>query len=464
LDPVEEDVVMIVHQDLTDEDAVRVTLNDLSGDGLFEAVSDQMEAPTHSGVVSFDNNNYKIADTVIVTLEDQDLNTDVETIDVFTVVSVGTDVAADQVGVPFFGVNSEGDNFGRLLDITFDDQLWLNSQFTGSGVATCGAGNLATPDDGLGSTGFTLVETEAASGKFMGDFQIPITVCQREGTTSAALTSVTGLDMEVNYVDYRDASGEIIEVGDSAGIRANTGSISLDRTVYPVPWGQAIDFGNPTTTDSGGFAVFPIHASGVNTGESISDASTTTAGLQSGNLLSGGDLTIHVRVNDPDFDESASGEDDIDQLSDTDSDGSVADERAGPVRITISRGGEEVTLATAGGPTALNGTITVVNSTQTTKILQAASGNPTRELGPINEIAPDAGIFELDMVIRYTDGPSSTQCPTTTSFHSLSGAGSTSNHRFSGASTVTNYCILQGDILTVEYRDPTDASGDPNTV
>ena len=31
--------------------------------------------------------------------------------------------------------------------------------------------------------------------------------------------------MEVNYVDYRDASGEIIEVGDSAGIRANTGSV-----------------------------------------------------------------------------------------------------------------------------------------------------------------------------------------------------------------------------------------------
>jgi len=27
-----------------------------------------------------------------------------------------------------------------------------------------------------------------------------------------------------------------------------------------------------------------------------------------------------------------------------------------------------------------------------------------------------------------------------------------------------DYCILQGDILTVEYRDPTDASGDPNTV
>ena len=46
----------------------------------------KIEAPTHSGVVSFDSSSYKIADTVVITLEDQDLNTDVETIDIFTVV------------------------------------------------------------------------------------------------------------------------------------------------------------------------------------------------------------------------------------------------------------------------------------------------------------------------------------------------------------------------------------------
>ena len=53
------------------------------------------------------------------------------------------------------------------------------------------------------------------------------------------LDSVTGLDIEVNYVDFRDSSGEVIEVGDSAGVRANTGSVSLDRNVYPVPFGTA---------------------------------------------------------------------------------------------------------------------------------------------------------------------------------------------------------------------------------
>ena len=62
-------------------------------------------------------------------------------------------------------------------------------------------------------------------------------------TSGTTPESVTGLDIEVNYVDFRDASGEIIEVGDSAGVRASTGSVSLDRTVYPVP------FGIPSDTD-----------------------------------------------------------------------------------------------------------------------------------------------------------------------------------------------------------------------
>jgi hypothetical protein len=33
-----------------------------------------------------------------------------------------------------------------------------------------------------------------------------------------------------------------------------------------------------------------------------------------------------------------------------------------------------------------------------------------------------------------------------------------------GKTSGTEYCILQGDIITVQYTDPTDASGDINTV
>ena len=51
------------------------------------------------------------------------------------------------------------------------------------------------------------------------------------------------------------------------------------------------------------------------------------------------------------------------------------------------------------------------------------------------------------------------------SFTSLDGTAGTAlkTDRFDDGAT-TGDCILQGDILTVEYTDPTDASGDPNTV
>ena len=119
--------------------------------------------------------------------------------------------------------------------------------------------------------------------------------------------SVTGLDIEVNYVDFRDQSGETTEVGDSAGVKANTGSVSLDRTVYPVPFGVVSDFKNkymqqlllkatPTPDQYSQFIrmEWMIHA-----------------GLQSGEFLPQGDLIVYVTVTDPDFDVSASGRDSI---------------------------------------------------------------------------------------------------------------------------------------------------------
>ena len=72
--------------------------------------------------------------------------------------------------------------------------------------------------------GFTLVETGTDSGIFVGSFQVP--------------SGQTGKDIEVNYNDHRDASGETIEVGDGAAVNANTGTVEFDRTVYPVPWGN----------------------------------------------------------------------------------------------------------------------------------------------------------------------------------------------------------------------------------
>jgi len=222
-------VTIIVHEDLTDEDSPRINYDDLGADGVTTQIADQVAAPSHSGVVSFDSDNYKVADTVVITLDDQDLNVDSDLIDVYV---TRTD---DKVG------NSGSDH---LVDVTFDDSTWA----------------------GLYETGFTLVETDLASGIFMGSFQVP--------------TGVTGQDIEVNYNDHRDASGETIETGAGAAINANTGSVAFDRTVYPVP------FGNVTN------AQFLHHA-------------TTDGGLAQG------DVVVHVRVTDADYDTSAAGQDKI---------------------------------------------------------------------------------------------------------------------------------------------------------
>jgi len=622
LDTISDEATFIVIEDLDDEESPRVNYLDLGADGVSTQVADQEEAPSHSGIVSFDLDTYKTADTVTITLNDLDLNVDSDLIDIYTTVADSTTVPAlnDVVGSDAFPFEfSDGDRLGRVLDITFDDELW-----TASNEDACTASLIADGiDTGLAATGFTLIETTRDSGEFIGDFQIPARWCA-EGDNSPQ--SATGLDIEVNYVDFRDASGEVIEVGDSAGVRANTGSVSLDRTVYPVPFGVPDNFGDLSgETSPDNRSIFAIHSTGIS-GDAVgnTDDDLTVAG----SFLPDGDLTIHIRVNDPDFDVSASGEDKIAQ--------NRSGETIGPVEISIIRGSDTVILGYAGGEDTVEGTINVgtnlvgngmidstdeltnfsggsgfvntigvpteITITQGTataatasftnlgtgeiaeselevetsvdvagtlpsilelddsgasgsstitatvlwtdsngdtnvddnelEIVNAGAGytdldvldivNPAgptiigtatwtddtdsidnaaeldsiltfgsdfvtgqvtltqgtatatadftdiptvNQFGPIDEIAPDAGIFELDLSIQYTDGPSDSQCPETVDFD----VGTTGTQgeltRFSTASpSDENFCILQGDILQVEYEDPTDASGDANSV
>jgi len=116
LSTVDSDVDIIIEQDMTDEDSPRVNYLDLGADGVSTQIADQMEAPTHSGVVSFDLENYKIADTVVVTLDDQDMNADSELIDVYTTNN------RDRVGLA--GALNLAN--GLVLDITFDDLAWVS--------------------------------------------------------------------------------------------------------------------------------------------------------------------------------------------------------------------------------------------------------------------------------------------------------------------------------------------------
>ena len=396
---IDDEVSFIVIEDLTGSSAPSVIYLDVDTTGTQTQVSAQEDAPSHSAVVTLDVESFKAADTVTVTLEDLDLNVDSGLVDIYTVVNIQDDANQDAVGEEYGASDYDGVGLGRLLDITFDDQRWM-THYDEPGTECTAELN---DKSGLGATIFSLVETGDATGIFVGTFPIPAEFCRLGSSTPE---SVTGLDIEVNYVDFRDASGETTEVGDSAGIKANTGSVSLDRTVYPVPFGVVSDFDDSTSTtpaqsNTNTRSLFPIHQNGMD----------DTAGLQSGEFLPQGDLIVYVTVTDPDFDVSASGRD------------SIAMDTA-PVTVSVIRGSQDVTVA---------------------KIGDASN--------PIDEIAPDAGIFESSVTLRYNMGPDSSLCPST---------GEDFDVR--GDTDSVNSCILQGDILQVEYNDPTDASGQSNTV
>ena len=267
-------VTMIMASDETGVDAPRIKYNDTDGDGVWTGVADQLDVPTHSAVVTFDSENYKVADTVTITVNDMDLNTDGDLIDVYMTQSDDLVDDSDESNSPH----------KHILDVYFGDILYDN---------TC------ANQDGLFETGFNLVETGAATGIFTGTFQIPSDVCQDtdgDGTVEAnESASTTGLDMFTNYWDFKDAGGNQVETGAAAAIAANSGSVSLDRAVYPVPftWGQFTDH---------------------------NDAAI------SGN---DGNVTITVLVTDADYDLSPVGEDTI---------------AAGAVVITAVRGSTTATI------------------------------------------------------------------------------------------------------------------------
>ena len=206
----------------------------------------------------------------------------------------------------------------------------------------------------------------------------------------------------------------------------NGPSVSFDRDVYPVPFGGINDFEDTASSLPDSKSIFPVHKSAIGTADKLQEFET----------LGTGDLTLRIRVYDPNYDVSSQKIDEIAK--------DIHDKAVGPLKISISRDSQKMVLAYAGGNTPNNGLVDV------------SDNNPdnARQLGPISEVAPDAGIFELEFVIRYTDGPSSSKCPTTTTFSSLDEDIVQGNEesRFDALSPEDEeYCILKGDTLTVEY-------------
>jgi len=155
-----------------------------------------------------------------------------------------------------------------------------------------------------------------------------------------------------------------------------------------------------------------------------------------------GDLKISIIISDPDFNKSLNG---VDQIAED----LLGESGVGPVKISINRGDKTI-LGYAGGVSVNNGQL------DSSPIAESpAEKSQIRQFGPITETSPTSGIFKFDVSIKNIDGPESSKCPA---------LGIIFQDRFDNSNEFSKHCILQGDVLLVEYTEPSDFSGNPRTV
>ena len=176
----------------------------------------RVEIATSGGTVSLDADSYSTNGSVSVTLIDQDLNVDNDATESYTLMPEG-DVR---------GAKTDA----KLLEFKINDRPWVDCTDKDGD-----ARGLGLPD------AFTLEESADEPGTFTASFDIPTTYCDgSDDPETAALDAngvgaVTGKSLQATYTDFRDDTGIATTWSDSATIQAVTGTVSIDRNVYPVP-------------------------------------------------------------------------------------------------------------------------------------------------------------------------------------------------------------------------------------
>ena len=178
---IDDELVMILDTGYTGGDAPEFTYDE---DNASE------DAPTNTGEVSVDASTYRVSDDVTITLVDADLNTNSGAREIYRIADDDGTFAPPLVSI-------------AIGDSECADQLKVVS----------------------------LRETANDSGIFEGSIEVP---------AECGGTMTTGESITVTYTDFRDETGGDSEWTDSATIGADTGSVSLDRTVYPVPPGDEV--------------------------------------------------------------------------------------------------------------------------------------------------------------------------------------------------------------------------------
>jgi hypothetical protein len=174
---------------MSDEDAINLAYSDIAKVGVTIGISAKTEIKTQTGNVTLESQTYRFGQPVVVVLTDPDLNTKHDIIDIYNVVNNPSSNADDTVG----------DSNGNIL---------LEIRIKGFRYHRCTINSIEY--GGLGSTGFSLVETGSDTEVFKGSFRMPSQICNEAGTK---LISPAGGSIEASYFDFRDSSGEPREIG-----------------------------------------------------------------------------------------------------------------------------------------------------------------------------------------------------------------------------------------------------------
>ena len=204
-------------------DSVRVVYNDTDALQVADKIGAQLDSVTHTGTADLDQGTYGVDDMATITITDPDLNQDSSVRDAYQ-------------------------NSSTTFNITTTASGETVAKQTISGTLTA-------------------IETGPDTGVFVSTFAVP---------------DAKGADMELVYYESRDAGGSAVEFYDTAGIASNSGSISLDKSVYPVPFaeGDLREGNNDETGQAGaGNVTAWITVTDIdNTADTLTTSSSGTAG------------------------------------------------------------------------------------------------------------------------------------------------------------------------------------------
>ena len=282
-------VTVVVMNGVSGTDAIRVVYNDTDALQVGTKIGAQLASVTHSGTADLDADTYEAADMATITIVDADLNQDSDVRDTYG-------------------------NSSRTFQMNV----------TGSS----GVSHMSFETEPI-----TIIETTNDSGIFMGTFKVP---------------DFKGQDLSLTYYDSKDHSGEAVEVTDGSTVVSNSGTVSFDKSVYPVPF-----------SGSSGCTSCATDASDLRKGDG-----STTGQTEAGNV------TMTITVEDSDF------------TDDTLTTGGASE--PGTIVVTLIEGSTTNTCFTAGSAT----TGTAHTSTST-----------VQELGPLSETEMGLSVYEIEFTV-----------------------------------------------------------------